>query len=148
MHLTITPDGPRGPRRQMAPGPIYLASKLGMPLIAMGYGHDRPWRVNSWDCFAIPRPFTRARCILTPEIYVPPHIDRDGIEHYRRKVERILNLLTEEAEAWAESGRRKPEQMPLGRATAPLLRPLGDLPNASGETQVAVRSAGVVEFHP
>ena len=45
MHLTITPDGPRGPRRQLAPGAIYLASKLGLPLVVMGYGYDRPWRV-------------------------------------------------------------------------------------------------------
>ena len=58
MHLTITPDGPRGPRRRMAPGPIYLASKLGMPLVLMGYGSDRPWRLRSWDRFAVPRPFS------------------------------------------------------------------------------------------
>ena len=46
MHLTITPDGPRGPRRKLAPGSIYLASKLGLPLVVMGYGYDRPWRVT------------------------------------------------------------------------------------------------------
>ena len=46
MHLTITPDGPRGPRRRMAPGPIFLASKLGLPLVLMGYGYDRPWRAE------------------------------------------------------------------------------------------------------
>ena len=34
MHLTMTPDGPRGPRRQLAPGPIYLASRLGLPIVA------------------------------------------------------------------------------------------------------------------
>ena len=56
MNLTITPDGPRGPRRQLAQGPVYLASKLGMPIVAMGFGYDRPWRFNSWDRFAIPRP--------------------------------------------------------------------------------------------
>ena len=47
MHLTITPDGPRGPRRRLAPGCVYLASKLGLPLVVMGYGYDRPWRVRS-----------------------------------------------------------------------------------------------------
>ena len=57
MHLAITPDGPRGPRRQMAPGPIFLASKLGIPLVAMGVGYNRPWRAGSWDRFAIPRPW-------------------------------------------------------------------------------------------
>jgi len=35
-HLTMTPDGPRGPRRRMAVGPVYLASKLGMPLTVNG----------------------------------------------------------------------------------------------------------------
>ena len=76
MHLAITPDGPRGPRRQMAPGPIFLASKLGIPLVAMGVGYNRPWRAGSWDRFAIPRPFSRARCILSPELHVPPDLDR------------------------------------------------------------------------
>ena len=42
MNLTITPDGPRGPRRVLAQGPIYLASKLGLPIVAMGFGYDRP----------------------------------------------------------------------------------------------------------
>ncbi|KKL61169.1 hypothetical protein LCGC14_2198010, partial [marine sediment metagenome] len=52
MHLTITPDGPRGPRRKLTLGPIYLASKLAVPLVVMGYGYDRPWRARSWDRFA------------------------------------------------------------------------------------------------
>ena len=29
MHLTITPDGPRGPRRQLAPGCVYLGLETG-----------------------------------------------------------------------------------------------------------------------
>ncbi len=47
MNLAITPDGPRGPRRVLAQGPVYLSSKLGMPLVAMGFGYDRPWRLRS-----------------------------------------------------------------------------------------------------
>ncbi len=118
MHLTITPDGPRGPRRRLAPGSIYLASKLGLPLVAMGYGYDRPWRLGSWDRFAIPRPFSRARAIPSPEIHVPPKLDRKGLEHYRLKVERLMNRLTEECEAWAESKRRKSCQFVMGRRFA------------------------------
>ena len=38
---------------------------------------------------------------------IPPDLDRDGIEHYRVEVERMLNRLTLEAEAWAEAGNRK-----------------------------------------
>jgi lysophospholipid acyltransferase (LPLAT)-like uncharacterized protein len=116
MHLTITPDGPRGPRRQLAPGCIYLASKLGLPLVLMGYGYDRPWRVHSaWDRFAIPRPHSRARAIPSGEIIIPPELDRDGIEHYRQRVEALLNRLTAEAESWAASGARKLGQLPVAR---------------------------------
>jgi lysophospholipid acyltransferase (LPLAT)-like uncharacterized protein len=121
MHLTITPDGPRGPRRIMAPGAVYLASKLGMPLVAMGYGYDRPWRVRSaWDQFAIPRPGSRARAIPSGEIFVPPDLDREGIEYFRQKIENLLNRLTVEAENWAASGRRKSCQRLLDRRGAPL----------------------------
>ena len=41
MHLTITPDGPRGPRRHMAQGPIYLSSKLGLPQIGRASCRER-----------------------------------------------------------------------------------------------------------
>ena len=107
MHLAVTPDGPRGPRRRLAPGVIYLASKLGLPLGLMGFGYDRPWRINSWDRFAVPRPFSRARCVPSPNIHVPPGLDRHGLEYFRQKIEDLLTRLTAEAEAWAESGTRK-----------------------------------------
>ncbi len=118
MHLTITPDGPRGPRRRLAPGAVFLASKLQMPLVVTGYGYDRPWRLNSWDRFAIPRPFCRARAVCSPQLHVPAGLDREGLEHFRVKIERLLNRLTDEAEAWAQSGTRKVGQYILGRRYA------------------------------
>ena len=58
MHLTMTPDGPLGPRRELALGPVYLASRLGMPLVPLGFGLDRPWRMRSWDRFEARNPDT------------------------------------------------------------------------------------------
>ncbi|MGI6401333.1 MAG: lysophospholipid acyltransferase family protein [Thermoguttaceae bacterium] len=103
-HLTITPDGPRGPRRVLAPGCVYLASRLQIPIVAMGVGYDRPLRFNSWDRYAVPRPGSRVRCIPSGDIMVPPNLEREDLEHYRQKIEIILNGLTEEAESWAVSG--------------------------------------------
>jgi lysophospholipid acyltransferase (LPLAT)-like uncharacterized protein len=119
-HLAITPDGPRGPRRQLAPGPIFLASRLGIPLVAMGFGYNRPWRAKSWDQFAIPRPYSRARCVLSPELFVPPDLDRQGLEHFRVKIESVLSRLCDEAEQWAEADNRKPGQLTPQRAVKPL----------------------------
>jgi lysophospholipid acyltransferase (LPLAT)-like uncharacterized protein len=118
MHLTITPDGPRGPRRQLAPGCVFLASKLGLPLVAMGYGYDRPRRVKSaWDQFAIPRFGSRARAVVSGEVFIPPNLDRDGLEHHRLETERLLNRLTDEAESWATSGDRRADQSYLERCS-------------------------------
>lgn len=119
-HLTITPDGPRGPRRQLAQGPIYLASRLQLPLVPMGFGSDRPWRVSSWDQFAVPRPFSRARAVIGPPLLLPPALDRGALETCRLRVERLMNALTTEAEEWAESGTNKVGEVRVvpGRAAA------------------------------
>jgi hypothetical protein len=119
MNLAITPDGPRGPRRRLAPGSIYLSSRLGVPLVAVGYGYDRPWRFNTWDRFALPRPHSRARIVTGPLMQIPPDLDRQGVEHYRHQVETLLNYLTHEAETWAENGTRKTDQRALFRQAAP-----------------------------
>ncbi len=103
-NLTITPDGPRGPRRRLAPGCVFLAGTLGIPIVAMGLGYDRPWRMKTWDRFAVPRPWSHARAIISRAIHVPPGLDRDGIERHRVGIERILVRLSDDAERWAGSG--------------------------------------------
>jgi lysophospholipid acyltransferase (LPLAT)-like uncharacterized protein len=118
-HLTITPDGPRGPRRQLALGPVYLASRLRLPLVVMGFGFDRPWRAHSWDRFAVPRPFSRARAVIGPALRLAPDLDRAGLEACRQRAERLLNCLTCEAEAWATSGTPKAGEVVIGPQFAP-----------------------------
>ena len=117
-NLTITPDGPRGPRRVMAQGPVYLSSKIGRPLVLMGFGYDRPWRTPTWDRFAVPKPYSRARAVISPPVQIPPNLDRTELERYRVQMEQVLNRLTCEAEAWAESGTHKQGELPLERAVA------------------------------
>src|SRR5262249_53203129 len=118
-HLTMTPDGPRGPRRHLAQGPVYLASRLQLPLVVMGFGYDRPWRVNSWDRFAVPRPFSRGRAVIGPPLTIPRDLDRDGLERCRQRVEQLLNNLTQEAESWAAAGTRKACEIVISREHTP-----------------------------
>jgi lysophospholipid acyltransferase (LPLAT)-like uncharacterized protein len=120
--LTITPDGPRGPRRSLAAGCIFLASTLAIPLVAMGVGYARPWRLSTWDRFAIPRPFSRARCVVSRAIAIPPALDRDGIEWHRAGVERLLVRLSDDAESWATSGDRRAGERPARREPSRVAR--------------------------
>lgn len=120
MNLAITPDGPRGPRRRLAAGPVYLASRLDIPLILVGQGYDRPWRLRTWDKFAMPKPYSRARVIASPPLHIPAGLNRQGVEDYRQQVETLLNDLTTQAETWAESGARCPYQISLRREGIPV----------------------------
>ena len=113
--LVVTPDGPQGPRRQMAMGPIFLASRLQMPLVPVGVGYDRPWRLNTWDRFAIPRPFSRARVIGGPKIRLPKRLSRTGMEDCRIKFQALLNEMNDYADLWAASGFRVMQQKPFVR---------------------------------
>ncbi len=110
-NLAITPDGPRGPRRRLAPGAVYLASRLGLPLVAIGLGYDRPWRVRrAWDQFAIPRPYSRACAVMSPALHVPAGLDRHALEIHRQRIEATLQFVTGQAEDWAASGGRLENQ--------------------------------------
>jgi hypothetical protein len=63
--------------------------------------------------------------VISPPLTIPPDLGRNGIEHYRRIVEQLLDRLTQEAEAWAESGTHKLEEVPLRRESA-RSRPTGE----------------------
>jgi len=135
MHLTITPDGPRGPRRKLAVGAVFLASKLGLPIVPLGLGADRPWRAKSWDKHAIPRPFSQVRGIIGPAINIPPNLDRQQLEVSRQRVERLLTDLTLEAEDWAASGARRKGEV-CERPTGRVLKPRHSLALSAGDAPV------------
>jgi hypothetical protein len=106
LSIGIVPDGPRGPRRQLAAGCIYLASRLKLPIVMGGFGYDRPWRYRrAWDQFAVPRPGSQARLVIGSRYWVEPDADRERLEFHRQEVERRLNALTIMAEQWAAGGR-------------------------------------------
>ncbi len=57
--VAFTTDGPRGPRRQSAPGVGVAAAKGDAVVAPVGVLVDRYWQLKSWDRFVIPKPFAR-----------------------------------------------------------------------------------------
>ena len=104
-NLAITTDGPRGPRRVVQPGAVYIASRTGMKLVPVGIGYNSSWRLKSWDRFAVPKPCSRARCILGEPIAVPPNLRTAGLEEYRQRMQAEMDRLNSAAEEWARKGR-------------------------------------------
>lgn len=141
MNLAITPDGPRGPRRCAAQGAVYLSSKMQIPVIPIGLGYDRPWRMNTWDRFAVPRLGSRARAIVGPALHMPAELDRKGVEHYRSELEHQLNTLSNLAEDWAWSGQRMRGQRVGYRAYAGQLPAVESTLQRQAATPLARRAA-------
>lgn len=59
--FAITPDGPRGPAGEPAPGILLASSRAGVPIVPMRGEASSAWRLRSWDRFMIPKPFARIR---------------------------------------------------------------------------------------
>jgi lysophospholipid acyltransferase (LPLAT)-like uncharacterized protein len=106
-HLGITPDGPRGPRRQLKPGVVMIASQSGLPIVPVGIGFVRAWRFASWDRFALPIPGSTMVGIVGNPILVPRDLDRAALRDWVQFVEQQLLELTELADDWAGRIRRR-----------------------------------------
>ncbi len=98
----ITPDGPRGPRRCAQPGVVAVARLAGRPIVAIGIGVARCWRLRSWDRFAIPKPFARVHFVYGDPICVPREGGSDA--DYLAQIQCEMDRVTEIAEAFARSG--------------------------------------------
>jgi lysophospholipid acyltransferase (LPLAT)-like uncharacterized protein len=101
-HLGITPDGPRGPRRELQAGTIMVASQTGIPVLPFGVGFSRVWRAPSWDRFAVPCPFSTLVGVVGEPIQIPANLSKEDLRRWKMHVQDRLNELTAQAEAWGE----------------------------------------------
>src|SRR5437773_268108 len=80
----FTIDGPKGPRYVAKMGAVLLAKKTGNPILPFTITARKSWEAKkSWDGFQTPKPFTRARVIIAPPIYVPSDADEEQLKKKR-----------------------------------------------------------------
>lgn len=97
--IIITPDGPRGPRRQLSRGIIYLASRSGRPIVPTAFGCSNAWEIQgSWTTQVIPKPFSRGIFAAGEPVEVPGDLGRDEIESYRMQVQQAMDSLQAEVD--------------------------------------------------
>jgi hypothetical protein len=92
--LTITPDGPRGPRETVKPGLVRLASLTGLPVLPVASASRGAWVLRSWDGFRVPRPFATVWISYGEMLHVPPGLDDEGLEAWRVVLEDALRATT------------------------------------------------------
>ncbi|WP_373034979.1 lysophospholipid acyltransferase family protein [Sulfurimonas sp.] len=55
--IGITPDGPKGPRHEVADGIMVMARKTKAKVILVRIMPTKFWQFKSWDKFVVPKPF-------------------------------------------------------------------------------------------
>lgn len=103
--VAITPDGPRGPRHRFKESAIGAARLLDLPIVPVAAAASAGWRLDSWDRFLIPRPFSRVQVLYGRPRTVPPDADRGERRRIAEGVERVLEELTERARRGVRSRR-------------------------------------------
>jgi len=95
--VAVTPDGPRGPSRRFASGALVAAQRVGVPIVGIGVVASRAWRLNSWDRFMIPKPFSRVQIAYTLPTSVAAASAREA-EGEAPRFESLLNDALAEVE--------------------------------------------------
>ena len=106
LDLAITPDGPRGPNRELKLGALTAARMTGLPLVPVGVGVSSAWRVRSWDQLLVPKPFSTVRVAYGRPSSVPRHAGRAEID------EVIGSLKSELTRLAAQVGDTEPSREP------------------------------------
>lgn len=97
--ISMSPDGPRGPRLRMKDGPAVLAKMTGCPVSTITYSVKKRKLMKSWDRFVFPMPFNKG-VIKWHEL---KGISKDAsfteTEAYKDYLEAEMNRITDELDA-------------------------------------------------
>lgn len=91
--VAITPDGPRGPIYTFHEGATMLALIARAPLLLLAPSFSSAWRVNAWDGFYIPKPFSRLHLRARPVQPEELPRDRDACSRWIRNA--MMELTTD-----------------------------------------------------
>jgi hypothetical protein len=100
--LAVTPDGPRGPRYVVQEGVIALAQITGLPIVPYSCQIDWKIRVQSWDRFEIPLPFSRCEMTFSEPIHVPRAATEVERAQWREQLQNVLLAGTRERNRFSE----------------------------------------------
>lgn len=64
----ITPDGPRGPRRELKEGLVTAARQSGATIIPFYWRSPSPFTLSTWDRLKIPKPFSSIEAHFGPAL--------------------------------------------------------------------------------
>lgn len=102
--LAFTPDGPRGPAKEVQPGVILAAAATGLPIQPVALAATRCRRLRSWDCFVVPLPLSMVHFVYGEPLAIARRADpAEAADELKRRLDAA------EAEAERLAGRSREE---------------------------------------
>jgi lysophospholipid acyltransferase (LPLAT)-like uncharacterized protein len=89
--LAITPDGPRGPKYKINSHIVNIARLSGSKILPSSCGISRCIRLNSWDNFIFPLPFSKIYFYFDKKITIDKKIKEEGIKQQNLEIEKKIN---------------------------------------------------------
>ncbi len=114
--VSITPDGPRGPRQRMQSSAIDIARMSGAVLVPVSNSMSAAKMLDTWDRMLVPLPFARGVFEIGTPVEVPRDASPEQRENIRLEMETSLNEITFKLDK--ETGVTTPEPAPINNGDA------------------------------
>lgn len=99
LFLGISPDGPRGPNQKINGEVVNIARLTGAKILPFSYSTSKSKRLNSWDKFFIPLPFSKMCFYFDDQlIEVAKKAEEEEIEKIKENLEERMNLVQNKSE--------------------------------------------------
>lgn len=87
----ITPDGPKGPKHEVQPGTVVIASRANLPIVPIAASARPCWTLRSWDNFIIPKPLSKVVILIGKPLYLPAKFEETEIGALCQKIKESLD---------------------------------------------------------
>jgi len=96
----LTPDAPRGPRRECKAGILAAAQRAGVPIVPVSFACKPCLRMRSWDRTILPLPFARLVVLIGEPLYLERRLDKRSFADKRLLLEEAMNRDADEVDAY------------------------------------------------
>lgn len=95
--IGITPDGPRGPKRVLSDGALFIASLSGATIIPSSSAIKNHLVLNTWDQLEVPLPFSTGARVWGNPITVPRKCSGQELERLKIELDSSLHQVTKKS---------------------------------------------------
>lgn len=117
-HITITPDGPKGPALKVKVGALKVSQLTGAEIVPSCFVAKRYWTFGSWDKMILPKPFSEAIILTGTPLLVPKDATYEQVSKFAEDLEFELNRISAVAKEMLELGTSPRTNLQLGRRSS------------------------------